>query len=187
MIDSWWYSSAWVLLVAIWIIGALGTKRTAQSESMRGRAGHMLMMMLAAWLFFSDLVPRLLRQRFLPETPLVFATGAFLTWLGLGFAIWARLILGRNWSGSVGVKQGHSLVVAGPYRLVRHPIYSGVLLAMTGTALGTGEIRCLLAVPVAFTALWIKSRHEEGFMRIQFGAEYERYQSRVRAIVPGLL
>ena len=187
MIESWWYSGAWALLVAVWVIGALGTKQTAHSEPVRRRAIHMFLMLLAAWLFFTTRVPDLLRQRFVPDTLLVFVTGAAITWLGLGFAIWARLTLGRNWSGSVEVKQGHRLVIRGPYRLARHPIYTGVLLAMAGTAGGTGELRCLLAVPLAFAGLWIKSRHEEEFMGLQFGAEYARYQARVKAIIPGLL
>ena len=179
MIESWWYLGAWELLVAVWLPGALCTKSTARSEPVVRRLGHTALMIAAAWLLFSPV-------RREPTTLLVFFVGAALTWLGIAIAIWARFTLGSNWSGSVVVKRDHRLVIAGPYCAARHPIYSGILLAMLGTALGSGELRCLIAVPVAFVGLWIKSRHEEGFMREQFGEDYVRYQARVKAIVPGV-
>src|SRR5262249_32890318 len=128
-----------------------------------------------------------LDDRVVPDTFNIFVAGVVLTWGGIGFAIWARFTLGSNWSGTVQVKESHTLVISGPYRIVRHPIYTGILVAMLGTALGTGRLRSFLAVPLAFSAWRIKSLHEEGFMLEQFGNEYREYKSKVKALIPGIL
>src|SRR5437879_5440732 len=131
-------------MVAVWIVGALRTKPTARTEPSARRIGHMGTVIVAAWLMFSHRMPDILKVRVIPAS---FATGVVLTWAGLAFAIWARFTLGSNWSGVVEVKKEHTLVIGGPYKIVRHPIYSGVLLAMLGTAIGTGEFRGFLAIP----------------------------------------
>jgi protein-S-isoprenylcysteine O-methyltransferase Ste14 len=92
--------------------------------------------------------------------------------------------LGGNWSGAVTVKEGHTLICRGPYTIVRHPIYSGLLLALLGVALIIGEVRGLLGVGVLFLSYWLKSRMEERFMLEQFGAGYRQYQQRVKALIP---
>ncbi len=147
----------------------------------------MFLVLLGAWLFFTPRVPGALRMRLLPDTRSIFWFGVALTWMGIAFAIWARATLGRNWSGMVEVKQAHKLIVAGPYRIVRHPIYSGILLALLGTALGIGELKSFVALPLFFTAWLTKSRHEEEFMRQQFGNDYAAYQSKVKALIPGVM
>lgn len=106
---------------------------------------------------------------------------------GTSFAIWARVRLAGNWSGTVTLKQNHELIVEGPYRWVRHPIYSGLLTAIIGTALARGEWRGLIAVAVATIALWRKLRLEEIIMRSEFSDTYSRYAERVPALVPWLL
>jgi protein-S-isoprenylcysteine O-methyltransferase Ste14 len=110
-----------------------------------------------------------------------------LTLAGAGFAIWARAYLGRNWSAIVTIKEDHRMVRSGPYALVRHPIYSGFLLALLGSALALGEVRGLVAVALAFLAWWFKSRLEEQFMEQRFGAEYAVYKRRVKALIPFVL
>jgi protein-S-isoprenylcysteine O-methyltransferase len=110
-----------------------------------------------------------------------------LTILGSAFAIWARSALGGNWSAAVTVKKNHSLVQRGPYQVVRHPIYSGCLLAMLGTAIVFGEVGCFVAVVLALVAWWLKSRVEEEFMTQQFGDDYRSYQRSVKRLVPFLL
>ena len=107
--------------------------------------------------------------------------------LGLGFATWARAILGRNWSGIVTVKEAHELVRRGPYAIVRHPIYTGILLAFAGTAVSIGELRGVFAVGLAAAALWRKLTIEEAWMHKEFGAQYTDYQRRVRALIPFLI
>lgn len=130
-------------------------------------------------------LPPPLADRVLAPDPAASAPGVLLVALGLGFAVWARRWLGANWSARVTVKEGHSLVTSGPYRIVRHPIYSGGLLALLGTALAQGELRGFLALALAFVAFLIKSRFEEARMRAVF-PEYERYAKRTPALVPFL-
>ena len=101
--------------------------------------------------------------------------------------MWARVHLGRNWSGIVTVKEGHELITGGPYAIVRHPIYTGLLLAFIGSALARGEWRGVLAVAVVLAALWRKLGLEERWMREQFGSAYQAYSQRVAALVPFLL
>jgi protein-S-isoprenylcysteine O-methyltransferase Ste14 len=184
---SWWYTAPWLAMITVWIIGALGMKSTARREPTARRAGHMLLVVAGAWLFFTPAVPAVLHTRLLPDTLTVFWFGVALTWIGIAFAILARVTLGRNWSGMVEVKQEHKLIIAGPYRIVRHPIYSGILLALAGTAFGIGELKAFIALPFFFIAWLTKSRHEEEFMRQQFGQDYAAYQSRVKALIPGVM
>jgi protein-S-isoprenylcysteine O-methyltransferase Ste14 len=113
--------------------------------------------------------------------------GLLLTIAGLLFACWARVVLGRNWSGVVQLKQDHELIEAGPYHYVRHPIYSGLLLAFLGTALMIGEWRALLAAAIIAISFWRKLRLEERWLGEYFGAAYADYMRRVKALVPGIL
>jgi protein-S-isoprenylcysteine O-methyltransferase Ste14 len=125
--------------------------------------------------------------RLVPSSPAIGWSGAALVAAGLAFAVWARIHLGANWSGIVTVKRGHELVTSGPYALVRHPIYTGLVLAFAGSAIALGEARGVLAVALVVASLWRKLRLEERWMAEQFGAEYERYRDRVRALVPFVL
>jgi protein-S-isoprenylcysteine O-methyltransferase Ste14 len=95
--------------------------------------------------------------------------------------------LGKNWSGTVTIKEGHELIMSGPYAVVRHPIYTGLLLAFLGSALARGDWRAVLAFALAAAALWRKLRFEERWMRAQFGDAYAAYARRVSALVPFVL
>jgi protein-S-isoprenylcysteine O-methyltransferase Ste14 len=105
---------------------------------------------------------------------------------GLGFAVWARVHLGRNWSGTVSVKEDHELIRSGPYAYVRHPIYTGILAAVLGTAIASGTVRALIGLVIIAAALVRKSHIEERFMRETFPGQYERYSAEVPALIPFL-
>jgi len=107
--------------------------------------------------------------------------------LGLAFSIWARVVLGTNWSGVVTLKVDHQLVDRGPYRLIRHPIYTGVLIALLGSGLAAGQVRGLLAFLIALVAIWLKSRIEERWMLREFGDRYAAYRRTSWALLPYLL
>jgi protein-S-isoprenylcysteine O-methyltransferase Ste14 len=176
----------WLALGIFWLVMALTAKRTARTQSPGSRLVHITPEILAFCLLFTPGPwKRWPQWRFVPETWLAVAWfGLALVVAGLGFSIWARLFLGRNWSGRVTIKEEHELIQTGPYSIVRHPIYSGFLLAILGTALVQGEFRSLLALPVAALGWVLKSRHEEFFMAQQFGNAYLDYKRRVKALVP---
>jgi protein-S-isoprenylcysteine O-methyltransferase Ste14 len=92
--------------------------------------------------------------------------------------------LAGNWSGSVTLKQDHELIRTGPYRFVRHPIYTGALIAVLGTAFAIGQLRGLLAFALTFFAFRYKSQIEERLMIENFGDAYRSYRSSVKALIP---
>lgn len=85
------------------------------------------------------------------------------------------------------IKEDHQLITSGPYALVRHPIYTGLLLALVGSAMAMGEWRAVLAFSLAWLALWRKLRLEEHLMHRQFGETYQAYCQRVPALIPFVL
>lgn len=116
-----------------------------------------------------------------------FWIGATVTVVGLLFAVWARLNLGSNWSRAVTIKQDHELITTGPYALVRHPIYTGILTGFLGTAIALSQVRGAIAFVLVFLVLWSKLRMEEKWMRSQFGEMYAAYADKTAALVPYLL
>ena len=176
---------AWIAIGLIWLAAAFTTKRTARRQDVGTLILHVCLLGLAFKLLFSDLFRRgFLGSRFVPTADAIGWTGFAITVAGAAVAIWARLYIGRNWSGTVTVKQDHELVRNGPYALVRHPIYTGMALAAFGTALAVGEVRCLLAVVLVVFEFKRKSLLEERFMIEQFGAQYVEYRREVKALVP---
>ena len=182
------FPALWLGWAACWWLLSHDVKATARRESMASRLLHIVPLALAVALLWLPSVPlAVLNERFLPWAAWTFWAGAMLTVAGLLFTVSARLHLGRNWSGIVTVKEGHELVTGGPYRFVRHPIYSGLLLAFVGSGLARGEWRGVVAVALVLWALWRKLRVEERWMRERFGAAYEAYSERVAALVPYLV
>jgi protein-S-isoprenylcysteine O-methyltransferase Ste14 len=95
--------------------------------------------------------------------------------------------LGGNWSATVTVKESHALVRTGPYRFVRHPIYTGLLVALIGAAVARGDVQGFVADAIAFAAFWRKLRIEERWMQETFGDAYARYRVEVAALIPFVL
>jgi len=178
----------WLILMVVWAVGAITAKRNERTQHSASLLIHACLIIVAfALLFWRRLSVGLLSWRFVPDSAALAGAGFALTVAGVAVAIWARFFLGRNWSGIVTIKQDHRLVRRGPYAIVRHPIYAGFVLAMLGTALVLGELRGLLAVAVALTHWWAKSRIEERFLLEQFGAEYAQYRREVKALIPFVL
>lgn len=175
----------WGIVAVYWIAGMVLAKRTIRTESIPSRAIH-LALGCAAVLFIwdPDMGKGLLGYRLVSSAEWAAWLGLAATLGGCAFAVWARTTLGSNWSSTVTVKQDHELIVRGPYRLVRHPIYTGFLLALTGTAIAVGEIRAFIGVGFAFTTFLWKSAAEEKFMREEFSDEYAQYSQRVRRLIP---
>ena len=176
----------WIAWFAYWLAAAPFAKPTRWRETIGSRLLDRALVLACVLLFVAPhLSPRLLSARFVPAGEALPLLGAVMVAAGLGFAAWARRHIGRNWSGRVEVKEDHALVRAGPYRLVRHPIYAGLLLALFGTALAIGEWLGLLAVVFALLAMLRRIGAEEQRMRQTF-PEYEEYRRATPALIPRL-
>ncbi len=180
------YSVPWLCFVLVWIVAAGNVKRAVKREPIRSMLVHRSLTALAFTLLVLPVRWGPLGTHLVPQTAAAGIAGLVLTSASLAFAIWTRLILGRNWSAAATIKEDHRLIRRGPYRLVRHPIYTGILLAVVGTAIGIGELRGFIAAPIALSAFWRKSRVEEQFMIAQFGEEYVEYRRETKALFPGL-
>jgi protein-S-isoprenylcysteine O-methyltransferase Ste14 len=192
MFYRWLFSSLflamWVGFLVLWRVLASRVKAPATAENLRSRLSHVIALLVAICLFAAPDVPLPpLNARFLPLALWPPALGAALTFIGLAFSVWARFTLADNWSSDVQVKRGHELIVEGPYRWVRHPIYTGLILAFVGTALAVGEWRAVLGVAFAALAFWRKLSIEEKAMRGEFGEAYVRYAERVPALIPFII
>jgi protein-S-isoprenylcysteine O-methyltransferase Ste14 len=174
----------WVGWAVYWLVAARRVKPTRWRESAGSRALHVIPLFLyAALLMASRALPAMLLARFAPPGRVLPLSGTLLVLSGLALAVWARWHLGRNWSGIVTVKRGHELIRTGPYRVVRHPIYTGLLLALIGTAAAIGEVRGILAVACALIGFLFKIRVEERRMSETF-AEYGQYRRQTAALIP---
>jgi protein-S-isoprenylcysteine O-methyltransferase Ste14 len=177
-------SALWIIWLLIWLVAAGKVKPTSWKESMSSRLRHRAPLMIGALLIvWPEVSPAFLMSRFIPNSPIVGIIAITLVAAGLSFAVWARWYLGSNWSGDVTVKQNHSLVRDGPYRLVRHPIYTGILVGAVGSALAIGEWRGIVAVALCLLSFLVKSRIEETRMRETF-PEYATYQRETKSIIP---
>ncbi|HEY1932024.1 MAG TPA: isoprenylcysteine carboxylmethyltransferase family protein [Acetobacteraceae bacterium] len=178
----------WLAWIIYWFAASLSVKPVRRRESAASRATHVIPLLISAVLLGSPRVAGpLLDGRFMTRSAASFFTGVALVAAGLLFSVAARVYLGGNWSGTVTLKQDHTLTRTGPYRYVRHPIYTGILLAILGSALALAEWRGLVALALVVFAFLRKIRTEEQFMIEQFGEDYERYRREVPALVPGVM
>jgi protein-S-isoprenylcysteine O-methyltransferase len=180
--------TCWGIFFIVWLLAAIFTKRTVYHESGVRRLRYLIPVVIGCYLVFRGYrLPPPFNVHLLPETDAILVAAAILCVCGVTFCIWARLVLGRNWSGTVTLKENHELIVRGPYRLVRHPIYTGLLTMMFGTWLERPHIGGLVGLFLVLISLWIKLGYEEEVMRSQFPDEYPAYAERVKRIVPFLL
>ena len=182
--ERWAIPLAWLVWAAVWTVLAGRVKPVAERIDRKAERAHYAPLMLAALLDILPLSIFSLNARFVAFHPWLPHLGLLLVVAGLAYAIWARLTIAGNWSSDVTLKQGHELVVAGPYAWTRHPIYTGLLAAFAGVALAMGEWRGLIALGLAFVAFRRKIALEEALMRREFGDTYAAYALRVRALIP---
>ncbi|HTW75985.1 MAG TPA: isoprenylcysteine carboxylmethyltransferase family protein [Steroidobacteraceae bacterium] len=189
----------WLSWIFIWLVAALRAKPAAQRQSLGSRALDRVLILAAVILLLLGRTTRpgrvflaaapaaaWLYGRFVRPYPGVVLLGAPLVLIGLGIAVWARFYLGNNWSGSVTFKQDHELILSGPYRYVRHPIYSGLLLAFAGSACAIGQWRGVVGFVLIFLAFWYRTRLEERLMIEHFGDAYRHYRAQVKRLIPFL-
>jgi len=178
----------WVLFVAYWAVAAVGAKHNAGSRLWRGGIGlRLVLILLIAVLARSPALREFLAetQRAASHSDLLGWTGVVLCGLGFGLAISARWYLGRNWGMPMSRKEQPELVTSGPYAHIRHPIYTGLILAMLGSAIGVNIFWALMLVPVGGYFIY-SARREEAVMLQLFPDRYAAYMARTGMLAPRL-
>jgi protein-S-isoprenylcysteine O-methyltransferase Ste14 len=181
------FLAPWLVFLGWWLLRAFGTARTVEKESRGSRVLFVLPMFAGMLLVFSGVPLGPLGRHLWPRPMPLVVTALALEWLGIAFAIWAREALGKLWSGTVTLKEGHRVVRSGPFRYVRHPIYAGVLLALVGLGLVRANLAALIALPLVVAGLRYKIATEERLLLTHLGDEYRDYQRHVRALIPFIL
>ena len=175
----------WILLGLYQAFAILRTRGVKRRQSFFTRLPHVAALIVAFVLLLerqAHFGP--LDRRFLPDSQTWTWIGIVFTACGIALAIRARSYLGANWSATITIRADHSLVNAGPYARLRHPIYSGMLLAIAGTALAQGEGRGVLALVIALVAWSIKARKEEAWLQSEFGVQFQEHARRTGFLLP---
>jgi protein-S-isoprenylcysteine O-methyltransferase Ste14 len=175
---------SWIAIGLVWLPGYFTSKRASGAPHLALQIANSALLVIGFALLLNP-GSRALSLQITPHIAMLGIVGLVLDLVGVAFAIWARWALGTNWSGMVmTIKQGHELVQTGPYAIVRHPIYAGLLLAMAGTALTIGTLSCYLGLAAGLVALMIRVRIEENLMRGQFDQAHEAYRQRTKKLIP---
>ena len=168
----------WGVFWAYWLVSAIGVKQRTGSRRLGARVPIIVLavVLTRVFSFHSAAV----------HSPALKAVGVVLFGAGLGLAVWARIHLGANWGTPMTEKVEPDLVTSGPYRFVRHPIYSGILLGFAGTALATnGYWAIIFAVCLIYFVF--SARVEEGIMSSAFPSTYPSYRARTKMLIPFVL
>jgi protein-S-isoprenylcysteine O-methyltransferase Ste14 len=175
----------WVAMFGLWAVTGRNLKQTAQSRAEGVSRLCVWVVWIGWWLLFArgfGIEP--LSWQVIPATSVAAYLGFVFTMVGLSFAIWARLVIGKNWSRLIHVKHDHELMQSGPYRIVRHPIYAGLMLATLGTAIAYALLSGFVGFFLVVVAWGYKARLEESVMLEQFGHQYHEYRQQVKGLIP---
>jgi protein-S-isoprenylcysteine O-methyltransferase Ste14 len=176
------FVAPWVVFAIWWLARARGNAATARRESRGSRIGSLALFSIAVLLLVS--ADRITPARLWPPSTVLVTAMLAIEVASVAFAIWAREHLGRMWSAVVTLKEGHRLIRSGPYRLVRHPIYTGILTGLTAVALVRANPAALLALPFFAAGFARKIVLEERMLAAHFGEEYANYRRETRALLP---
>lgn len=176
---------AWASGVAVWVLMAFFSKSTKRRESPGQRLEHLIPALAGFLLIFREgTTPGWLGTAIFPDHPALMLVCVAVTILGLLFAVWARLALGSNWSGTVTIKANHQLIRSGPYRFIRHPIYTGMLAALLATTVTERLVIGLVGLAIVFLALWRKAKREESFLSQEFGPAFDEHRQHTGMFLP---
>jgi len=181
------FAIIWIAWLVSWILAAFWANRTEKRAFSWETVLYRVVILAGAALMTPWAERRLPMQRLWH----VGYAGAWLlvvlTLAGLLFTWWARIHLGRLWSGSVTRKEGHRVIDTGPYSLVRHPIYTGLIFALFATAIAAATMSALAGAALVASGLYLKARIEERFLTAELGADaYGAYRRRVPMLIPGI-
>jgi protein-S-isoprenylcysteine O-methyltransferase Ste14 len=179
----------WLVFVLYWAVSAASAKRSAGRRAWwRGPALRLGILFIGLYLQHIPVVKHALRhaQSYLNSSVLMGHIGVLLSAVGFGLAIYARVTIGRNWGMPMTRKENPELVTNGPYARIRHPIYTGILLAMLGTTIG---VTIFWALPLVLFGVYFifSARREEKLMIEQFPQQYPAYMQRTKMLVPFVL
>ena len=175
----------WGLLGVYWLISAIGTKKTEVNEAPPSRLLRLILLCLMFTMLLTDrLRPGPLAWRFVPDSNVIRWIGMALTVAGLSLCVWARHHLGEYWSDKVALKVDHRLIRSGPYAFLRHPIYSGVLLGVLGSAFAIGEWRGVVVLVVMTANYWVKAQREDRILSARFGDSFTDYKRHAGFLLP---
>jgi len=177
----------WLAWLASWVAASFWSGQT-KKHVMTLESGRYRIPILVGAILFTPVTGRLLG-----EQP-VWQFGnlgvyilAAVTIAGISFTWWARIHLGRFWSNAITHKEGHRVIDTGPYGMVRHPIYTGLITGMLATGVAVGTVTAMLGAVLISVGMWQKARMEEGFLTTELGADaYGSYCRRVPMIIPFL-
>jgi protein-S-isoprenylcysteine O-methyltransferase Ste14 len=177
-------AALWIGFAASWILAMPWSSRVEKSVGLGREIAYRVVLVVGGVI---GAIPAhgydgVLRLWYLPYQTVWPTIGLIV--LGFAFSWWARIWLGALWSGQVTVKADHRVVDTGPYRIVRHPIYTGILLAVYATMALKGTVLGIAAGVIITIGLWLKARLEEGFLREELGPDYDTYRGRVPMLLP---
>ena len=180
----------WFIVLTYWFISGLGVKKVDLQETIFKRFIQYWLPLIIAILLLGPgdwFGHSWLRENFIEHTNLVGTIGLSISIIGAIIACTSRYLLGNNWSLSVQRKEQHQLIQNGIYKIVRHPIYTGLLLLFIGNAIIVGDYRAIIAVLIVFISLCLKLKKEEKLLAEVFGTEYTEYKNQTKALIPYLL
>ena len=180
----------WLIVLTYWFISGLASKKVETQESFSTRFFQYWLPLIIAILLLGPgdwYGHSWLRENFVEHTNLIGIIGLSISVIGAIIACISRYLLGKNWSLSVQKKENHELIQNGIYKIVRHPIYTGLLLLFTGNAIIVGDYRAIIAVLIVFVSLWLKLKKEEKLLIDNFGNQYVEYRQRTKALIPYIL
>ncbi len=177
----------WIVLWAYWLASMRSQKAQKATESRGERLQQILPMVAVYTLLFSPAASiGWLGRRLWVESLAIERAGVAVAAFGIALAIWARHHLGTNWSARVSIRSDHELIRTGPYRTIRHPIYTGMLLGALGTAIVIGEVRGVVAFAVMATAFYFKASKEERWLAREFGPRFDEHRRHTGMFLPGI-
>jgi protein-S-isoprenylcysteine O-methyltransferase Ste14 len=177
----------WVAFGVYWLIAARRVKAARTTESPIYRIFRLLLLVITFTLLFAEWTAvGSLGRHFFPQTQLLAYIGFASALAGMGIAIWARMSLGQYWSDKIVLKVDHQLVRSGPYARMRHPIYSGVLLGVAGSALVVDEWRGVLALLLLLANYTVKAKREDAILAEAFAQDFEVHKKSAGFLLPRL-
>jgi protein-S-isoprenylcysteine O-methyltransferase Ste14 len=176
----------WIIFLLYWFVSAFFVKKSVTKINWRLQIlWRVAVIAIVIILIKLDKNGSLAFIKFILQSPFHFAIiGSVITVLGLAGAIWARITLGRNWSGYVTYKEDQDLVTNGPYRFVRHPIYTSMIVMFIGSFLYYGSPIIAIGSAIAVVVFILRTRKEEAIMIDLFGDKYTEYMKRTKRLIP---